>query len=73
MFWEGILRAQVEKREHFPDGEVTAKGCGHLAFPYPLPFSSPSFSYPFCLPCQTELTINIKDKEKEKSHSIQKP
>lgn len=54
MLREGVLRAQVEKREHFPDGEVTAEGCGHLAFRYPLPFFSPSSSYPFRLPCQTE-------------------
>lgn len=58
--------------EHFPDGEVTAEGCGHLAFPHPsLLFTSILLSP--SSPMSDRVTINTKEEEKEKSPSIQKP
>lgn len=61
----------MEKREYFPDGEVTAEGHGHLAFPPPLLFAFTLLS--LSPPMPDRVTINTKEEKKEKSHYIQKP
>lgn len=54
----------MEKREHFPDGKVTAEGRGHLAFPHPPLHLHP---LPFPCPMSDRVTINTEDEKKEKS------